>query len=56
MTWRRWLLWYEQLPEAPEKLGVDWEGQAAVTSSSASTAVRRWLWAGWVVVHERISL
>src|SRR5262245_5530085 len=42
-------LWYAQLPaEAQGEAGVDWEGKAAVTFSDAITAVRRWLWAGWV--------
>jgi hypothetical protein len=27
---------------------VEWEGKASVTFSDAITAVRRWLWTGWV--------
>ena len=43
-------LLYEQLPAgAPSGGGVDWVGKEAVTFSDAITAVRRWLWADWVL-------
>jgi hypothetical protein len=42
-------LLYESLPaEDQQGGGVDWEGKATVTFSDAITAVRRWLWTGWV--------
>jgi hypothetical protein len=44
-------LLYEQLPTEAQGAGaVDWEGKKAeVTFSDAISAVRRWLWAHWVL-------
>lgn len=42
-------LLYERLPQpARAARGVQWAGKQAVTFSDAITAVRRWLWKGWV--------
>jgi hypothetical protein len=42
-------LLYGLLPPAEQEQGVvEWEGKATVTFSDAITAVRRWLWTGWV--------
>ncbi len=43
-------LMYWQLPPADQEQGVvDWDGKDTVTFSDAITAVRRWLWAQWVI-------
>jgi len=40
---------YSQLPRRYARLrAVDWAGKQDVTFSDAITAVRRWLWLGWV--------
>jgi putative transposase ISC1217 len=36
------------LPERERRVSVRWPGKAVVTFSDALTAVRRWLWSGWV--------
>jgi hypothetical protein len=43
-------LWYWQLPgSVKEDWGVLWTGKEALTFSDAMTAVRRWLWSGWIL-------
>ena len=42
-------LLFAALPEAQQSGGVRWPGKAVVTFSDALAAVRRWLWAEWVL-------
>jgi hypothetical protein len=42
-------LLFAALPEARRSGGVRWPGKAVVTFSDALAAVRRWLWAEWVL-------
>src|SRR5262249_51218192 len=41
-------LLFAALPASERSGGVRWPGKAVVTFSDALSAVRRWLWAGWV--------
>src|SRR5260370_38800145 len=42
-------LLFAALPETQRSGGVSWPGKGHVTFSDALTAVRRWLWSGWVL-------
>jgi hypothetical protein len=43
------VLVFVSLPPKERPASVRWPGKATVTFSDALTAVRRWLWSGWVL-------